>query len=152
MTLTITQHIEKQDEASGTHKTADGYFGETIYSYTRQQAIDDGVLIDITEAAAEAGFKIEVALTAAAYQDCVSWTEADNQQAYQDETGRLWDILTMAMYAARKGAGSSSVSFKVLRIPKDGKSRAPQVAHLKMEIGPTEEGVPAITIMQHNED
>lgn len=152
MTLAIIQHIENQDEANRTHKAADGFFGETIYSYTRQQALDDGVLIDITEAAAEAGFKIEVALTVAAYEDCVSWADADNQQAYQDEAGRLWDILTMAIYAAKKGAGSSCVSFHVLRIPKDGKSRAPKVAHLKMEIGPTEEGVPAITIMQSNED
>ncbi len=152
MTLDNNQHIAKQDEVSGTHKTAEGFFGETIYSYTRQQAINDGVLIDITEAAAEAGFRIEVALTAAAYQDCVRWSDADNQQAYQDQSGRLWDLLTMAMQAARKGAGISSVSFQVLRIPKDGKSRAPKVTHLKMTITPTEEGIPAITIMQPNED
>ena len=148
----MTSANNQDTQTNETHKKADGFFGETIYSYTRQQAIDDGVLIDITKAAAEAGFKIEVALTAAAYQDCVSWTDADNQQAYQDESGRLWDLLTMAMNAARRSAGNSSATFQVLRIPKDGKSRALKVAHLKMEIGPTEEGIPAITIMQHNED
>jgi type I site-specific restriction endonuclease len=35
---------------------------EIIYSYTRKQAIADGVLIDVTELAKEAGFKCPVAL------------------------------------------------------------------------------------------
>ena len=38
-------------------------FGEIICSYTRAQAIKDGVLIDVSEAAKEAGFKIPVAMT-----------------------------------------------------------------------------------------
>jgi hypothetical protein len=36
---------------------------EIIYSYTRKQAIADGVLIDVTELAKEAGFKCSVAFT-----------------------------------------------------------------------------------------
>src|SRR6185437_8267129 len=38
-------------------------FGEVIYSYTRAQAIADGVLVDVSETAKEAGFKYPVALT-----------------------------------------------------------------------------------------
>ena len=43
----------------------DKLFGEVIYTYTRAQAIEDGVLIDATEMAKETGFKWPVALTAA---------------------------------------------------------------------------------------
>jgi type I site-specific restriction endonuclease len=35
----------------------DPVFGDVIYSYTRKQAIEDGVLVDITEMAKEAGIK-----------------------------------------------------------------------------------------------
>ncbi len=51
----------------------DKLFGEVIYSYTRAQAIDDGVLIDATEMAKEAGFNWPVALTAAAWSDWKLW-------------------------------------------------------------------------------
>jgi type I site-specific restriction-modification system R (restriction) subunit len=36
----------------------DPVFGDVIYSYTRKQAIEDGVLVDITEMAKEAGSSI----------------------------------------------------------------------------------------------
>jgi hypothetical protein len=39
---------------------------ELIHSYSRRQAIADGVLIDVTPTAREAGIKFPVALTAAA--------------------------------------------------------------------------------------
>ena len=48
-------------------------FGEVIYAYTRAEAIADGVLIDVTETAKEVGFRLPVALTAAAWADCVAW-------------------------------------------------------------------------------
>ena len=39
-------------------------FGEVIFGYTRRQAIDDGVLVDVTEMAREAGFSWPFAMTA----------------------------------------------------------------------------------------
>ena len=50
---------------------------EIIYVYTRAQALEDGVLIDVSDTAREAGFKCPVALTSAAYADCVEWTEVN---------------------------------------------------------------------------
>ena len=41
--------------------------GEVIYRYTRSQALSDGVLVDITETARQAGFRVPVAMTAAAW-------------------------------------------------------------------------------------
>ncbi len=70
---------------------------DLISSYTRAQAIADGVLVDVTETAKEAGFRCPVALTRAAWADCVAWSEADTRrQVPQDEAGRLWDVLWMA--------------------------------------------------------
>ena len=48
---------------------------EIIDSYTRKQAIADGVLIDVTETASEAGFRIPVALTRAVWADYVAVPE-----------------------------------------------------------------------------
>jgi hypothetical protein len=45
---------------------------ELIHRYSRAQAIADGVLIDVSEATKEAGFKFPVALTAAAWAQCVA--------------------------------------------------------------------------------
>ena len=42
-----------------------------IISYTRKQAIADGILIDITETAIEAGFKFHVAVTHAVWNQYI---------------------------------------------------------------------------------
>ena len=82
---------------SSNEQTADSFFGNVISTYTRAQAIEDGVLIDAGAMAQEAGFKWPVALTSDAWADCVAWSEDDNcKQAYQDESGRLWDVLFSA--------------------------------------------------------
>ena len=65
-------------------------FGEVISTYSRAQALEDGVLVDAGEMATEAGFRIPVALTAAVWSDCVAWTDADSAgQVHQDPSGRL---------------------------------------------------------------
>ena len=33
-------------------------FGPVLHAYTRAQAIEDGILVDVSETAREAGFKI----------------------------------------------------------------------------------------------
>ena len=38
-------------------------FGPVIFAYTRAQAIEDGILVDVSETAREAGFRIPVAIT-----------------------------------------------------------------------------------------
>ena len=105
--------------------SCDNPFGEVIYSYTRAQAIDDGVLIDATEMAKEAGFNWPVALTAAAWSDCVAWSDADNdRQTYQDQSGRLWDVLFMASYAIRSAKNSDQhLLFELQRVARDPVTR-----------------------------
>lgn len=128
-------------------------FGEVIYGYTRQQAIGDGHLIDVTEVAKEAGFRTPVAITRAAWTDCVEWGEEDSRrQTYQDEAGRLWDVLWMAMNAARRGAGAQSLVFQLYRVPRGGRGVRPRLVKLVAHIGPGDDGDPVITILLPGED
>ena len=75
---------------------------EIIYAYTRAQAIEDGVLADVSEMAKEAGFRYPVALTHAVY---VKYVEVPEGVIGQDESGRLWDILFMCANRARRSKG-----------------------------------------------
>ena len=61
-------------------RTITELFGESIYRYTRAQAIEDGVLVDVTETAREAGFRCPVAITHAAWEDSVAWSKNDNHR------------------------------------------------------------------------
>jgi hypothetical protein len=135
---------------------------EIIYVYTRAQAIEDGVLIDVSDTAREAGFKCPVALTNAAYTDCVEWLswpnyatsrggppEGESPNDYQDEKGRLWDVLNMCRFYAQRTT-QPMMYFPVCRVPRGGgKARD---TRLKSMIGPGDNGEMVITIMLPLED
>lgn len=75
-------------------------FGEPIYVYTRQQAIEDGVLVDVTEWAGSGpngmmgGFTVPVAMTAAVWALC-----QPPRNSIEDVRGRAHDVLWMARLA-----------------------------------------------------
>ena len=73
---------------------------QIIDSYTRKQAIADGVLIDIEKEfpglSNQAGFKFPVALTAKALNRYVE-LNPNAKKALEDPTGRMWDVLWMLM-------------------------------------------------------
>lgn len=127
---------------------------DIIHEYSRAQAIADGVLIDVSEVAKEAGFHYPVALTEQVWIDYVAWEAKDNQaQTYQDTAGRLWDVLSMLRWAIRANKESTSmILFKLYVIPRDGRSRKPVLVELKSICGPGDEGEPVITILKPNED
>lgn len=127
---------------------AENIFGEVVHVYTRAQAIEDGVLIDISEDAGEAGFVMPVAMTAAAWAELVAWT--DSNRGIQDEAGRLWDVLTMARYFAKRGG--SRVEAEVLRVPNTPRATAPKLAKFVMACGPGDNAEPVITLMLPGED
>ncbi|MEV4562063.1 DUF6573 family protein [Kitasatospora sp. NPDC049285] len=131
-------------------------YGESIHEFTRADALRAGELVEVPQSLAqEAGWRWPVALTRAAWGDCVAWSsEADERHPGhgQSETGRLWDVLRMAFYAVRSAnPGVRGVPFEVLRIPTDGPSRATR-ARLAVHCGPGDSGEPVITIMQPDED
>ena len=138
-------------------------FGPVIYAYTRAQALADGVLVDVSNAAVEAGFKVPVALTRAAWNDCVEWNDEDTRrQTIQNESGRLWDVLWMGYVAiaSRLRAPESGRSqerfpalfYQLYRVPRGGRATQPRKVTLKMLSGPGDSGEHVITIMLPHED
>ena len=130
---------------------------DLISSYSRAQAIADGVLVDVTETAKEAGFRIPVALTRAAWAECVAWSEADTKrQVPQDEAGRLWDVLWMAHNGIRsllsKSIVLNPIKFVLYRVPRGGRATRPQKTLLKAVFGHGDKGEPVLTIMLPEED
>ena len=120
---------------------------DIIHRYSRADAIDDGSLVDVTDVARECGFRVAVALTRLAWADCVEWTDADNaENVYQDASGRLWDVLSMAHLAAKRQPDASRLTFPLLRVQRGSRSPAPTETRLVLDIGPGDEGEPVITI------
>lgn len=119
-----------------------------VAAYTRAQAIADGVLVDVSKLAKEAGFKVPVAVTVAVN---VNYVEVPTGVTGQDEVGRLWDILWMAhcaiAFSKKKG---STLSYRLF-VKNHDKKPAERVT-LKLEIHPGDEGEPVVTIMLPHED
>ncbi|MBE2967661.1 hypothetical protein IMT09_05990 [Burkholderia cepacia] len=127
-------------------------FGEVISAYTRAQAIADGVLIDVTAEANDAGFKVPVALTAAVWADVVAWSAEDSaRQIQQDEHGRLNDLLWAAATLARHHTGNR-MPFQHHRVPRGGNSACRTPIALVMTIGPGDNAEPVVTLMFPSDD
>jgi len=125
----------------------DPFFSQIIYSYSRAQALADGVLLDVTETAQEVGFKLPVAITAALH-DRLTPTRAD-QGLGQDYDGRLWDVLWMAAFTIKLAdPGTDTVTFMVEQQEMNAKSGQPQKIELRLwaVCVPGDEGEPVVTI------
>lgn len=118
---------------------------DLIHSYSRAQAIEDGVLIDVSTTARAAGIKFPVALTDTVWR---AYVEVPQGVEAQDEAGRLWDILWMFMLAARRTSGSVLLFELLVR----NDNRAPKKVKLKSICGPGDTLEPVITIMMPDED
>ena len=118
---------------------------DIISTYTRAEAIEDGVLIDVTETAKEAGIKVPTAVTAAVWSEVITPDETRRSQG-QSEEGRLWDVLNILRYTAQRSK-ESTLTFYVLV-----KDQRLHKAHLKSTIAGGDDGEPVITIMLPNED
>ena len=120
---------------------------ELIHSYPRKQAVEDGVLIDVTATAREAGIRFPTALTAAAWARCVAVPPG---VACQDEAGRLWDVLWMFRLAARTAAGPTL--FYVVHVRNTNRPGVPPLVRVKAVCGPGDDAAPVLTIMLPEED
>src|SRR4051812_22169186 len=74
-------------------------FGQVIYSYTRSQAIVDGVQVEVTKTAQEAGIRFPVFLTRTVFD---AYVTVPPNVSGQDEAGRLWDIVWMLRHAIQR--------------------------------------------------
>ncbi len=119
----------------------DGF--EVISTYSRSQAIEDGLLIDVSSVAKEAGIKFPVALTRAVWE---KYVEIPQGVTGQDIQGRLWDVVWMFKKQIQAG---DQMTFKVYVRNSAGR---PRLETLKAVCGPGDDAEPVITIMMLNED
>ncbi len=127
---------------------------DVISTYSRAQAIEDGVLVDLRQGELEelveqAGFKYPVACTAEVFSECVELTDAA-KRAGNDIKGRLWDILWMLKLAIRAaGPRTDRIAFKVLVV----RDRVrPTPTDLVAVCGPGDNMEPVITIQFPGQD
>ncbi|MBI9095256.1 MAG: hypothetical protein JEY71_10270 [Sphaerochaeta sp.] len=88
---------------------------ELIFSYTRQEAIKDGVLVDVSAKypaeVKNSGMKWPVAMTRTAWADFVEVHPAA-AKLDQDENGRMWDVLSLlSTRPLPSGGGCSAFLF-----------------------------------------
>lgn len=126
---------------------------DLISSYSRKQAIEDGVLVDLSTEAVKHGFKIPFACTSTVWAE-IEWDEARGAQrdAGQCTEGRLYDVLRMSIVAASQAKDQSQVHVRVLMVPQDDKSTTAKTYTYNLHVGPGDTGETVITLMQLNED
>lgn len=121
---------------------------EVISTYSRKEAIEDGVLVDVSGHAKELGFNYPVALTQAAWVQFVQVPEG--LEAEQDESGRLRDVLWMLLNAIKRSKnGGPEVYFSLYLKNNHSKSKH---EILKSICHAGDGGEAVITIMLPNED
>jgi hypothetical protein len=121
---------------------------EVIYAYTRAQAIADGVLVDVSDMGKEAGFIYPVAMTDTVFDRYVRVPEG---VAWQDEKGRLWDIIWMLKVTIGMHLGEDKNPLMFSLYVQNDES-GPELVQLKAVCGPGDNLEPVVTIMMPDED
>jgi hypothetical protein len=113
---------------------------EAISSYSRSQAIEDGVLVDLTDWARETGFTCPVAVTVAL------WGKIEApKRSNQDTRGRAHDVLYLMFVACKFAkAGQDELFYRV----KLGRRNV----RVKVLCGPGDDGEMVLTAMLPEED
>jgi len=120
---------------------------DVIYTYTRKQAIEDGVLVDVSSTAKEAGINFPVAITSIVWDIYV--VPSDKLEGCgQSISGRLWDLLWMFRLKAMR-SNSSLLYFSCLFLDINEKL---EEVKFKALCGPGDNAEPVITIMLPGED
>ena len=135
-----------------------------ISAYSRQQAIDDGTLVDCTldpfdELNRQAGVTFDVAMTRAVFERYVGVPPQFN--GAQDINGRYWDIIFMFRRATRQKQDCDELKFEFICIPNGAgcwpNERPMRGSHhhsvqLKVTSHPGDRLEPCLTFMLPSED
>jgi hypothetical protein len=122
---------------------------EVIHTYSRAQAIEDGVLVDVSGVAPDlvknAGITLPIAMTRAVWDQYVVVPDG---VLNQDLKGRLWDILWLFRCAAKNFEGEKLLFQVYVR----NDNRKPKLVTLKAVCGPGDDATPVIAIMLPDQD
>lgn len=127
--------------------TADQPFGPVIFSYTRAQAIEDGVLIDVTPIAKQVGFKIHTAITCG-----VAAEITDMVRRRRPEDFEKYPLYRVQAAAFRAMLETLYVHVRRQKTPSDRLDFSCDEVSLWAHVGPGYEGEPVLTIMLQGED
>ena len=144
---------------------------DVIFEYSRAQAIEDGELFDVTDAARSKGLTLPTAVTRTVWERYVKVPES--LSSTQDEVGRLNDILSLLVFTvvtAPESRKSDRVDFELYcQTGKVTAERGEEVddecrrlfetegstmkkIRLQSVCGPGDDGEPVITIMVEGDD
>ncbi len=134
---------------------------KVVFTYTREQALEDGVLVDVSKLASECGFTFPVAITSDLHGTLQPPEEVAGLQSYE---GRLWDVLWMlsctikGMLPAKDRfpyGGGECIFFELMIVDSTTPKKCgpdPWGVTLKAISGPGDNQEPVITIMLPHED
>jgi hypothetical protein len=109
-----------------------------IYSYSRAQALEDGVLVDVSGEAAAMGYMYPTAITAALFAEL----EEIPPGSGHDARGRLHDVLWMGRSAIKRAAQDTDRVEVTLFL--DG--RMEDLTALLIHVGGGDDAEPVLTI------
>ena len=124
-----------------------------VFTYTRQQALQDGLLIDVSADAQEAGFTIPMAVTRRVFENCIEWSEQDARnkpRGYQDQNGRQWDVIWMAAQSFTGDPTQTETVYQLRVVPRPGHGRR-RIQTLKLKIDRSDNDETVGTILFPNE-
>lgn len=110
-----------------------------VHTYSRAEALADGSLIDVTEMAKEAGFRVHTVITRALHETISNIPEYALGESYE---GRLWDVLWMCTRTPMKNPSAAVKVFPVIMSVRGGK----RTLKLHAVAGPDDEGAVCMTI------
>ena len=127
-----------------------------ISSYTRAEAIEDGVLVYVSEWAKEVGLKWPTVVTRRVWDECIGLPDPLTpalENHGQSERGRAHDVLQLAVWAIKatlkKNQNAETAHYQVNVVGEHGRRR---LHSLYIHVGPGDEGEPVFTIMVVGED
>lgn len=125
----------------------DSPFSEVIYSYTRKQALEDGVLVDLNQFIPihESGYKYPIACTETVWN--IINAAVKNKKYCNDYEGVIWDIIYMSRFKSQ----AISASTHLYKVIITGVSRQ-RTFTFKIMVHPGDNMEPVITIMLPEED
>ena len=121
---------------------------EVIHKYTRAQAIEDGVLVDVTARARACGFRLPVAMTATLFADCESWAEGADWGNGEPTPDQF--VHWLLCFACETIRASKAINTDRLTLPLTHFAGRPRSAVI--HIGPGDDAEPVITLMYPGEE
>lgn len=121
------------------------------HRYSRERALREGTLVDLSEWARELGFVFPVACTAAVWRQYLMPHESVRRLGQSERTrvhDLLW-VLRRSIGEAGGGAAAAQLTFDVMFLMLGGTIA---FVRLKAVCGPGDRGEPVITVMLPDED